>query len=114
MDHDVSPYGNQIAGICARARSESKVSVANMEVVSYHMHMNEHPRITRDTAVMGGKPCIRGMRITVGTVTGLVAARHSWQDILRMYPYLEPDDITAALSYATWLAEAYESDLQPA
>jgi len=54
------------------------------------------------------------MRITVGTITGLVASGHSSTDILRLYPYLEPEDITAALSYATWLAESYEADLQPA
>ena len=48
---------------------------------------------------MGGKPCIRGMRITVGTITGLVAAGHSWDAILRMYPDLEDGDIAAALAY---------------
>jgi len=63
---------------------------------------------------MGGKPCIRGMRITVGTITGMVAAGHSWDEILRMYPYLEDGDIAAALAYVTWLAEAYDADLQPA
>ncbi|NJK92638.1 MAG: DUF433 domain-containing protein [Blastochloris sp.] len=73
-----------------------------------------HPRITRNPLVMGGKPCIRGMRITAGTIIGLVASGHSHADILRMYPYLEPEDIPAALSYATWLAEAYDADLQPA
>ncbi|NJK93049.1 MAG: DUF433 domain-containing protein, partial [Blastochloris sp.] len=52
-----------------------------------------HPRITRNPLVMGGKPCIRGMRITAGTIIGLVASGHSHADILRMYPYLEPEDI---------------------
>ena len=75
--------------------------------------MNINDRITRDPGIMGGKPCIRGMRITVGTITGLVAAGHSWDEILRMYPYLEDGDIAAALGYATWLAEAYDADLQP-
>ena len=64
--------------------------------------------------MMGGKPCIRGMRITVGTITGLVAAGHAWGEILRMYPFLEEEDIRAALSYATRLAEAYDVELQPA
>jgi uncharacterized protein (DUF433 family) len=76
--------------------------------------MKAHPRITRNSAVMGGKPCIRGLRITVGTITGLVAAGHPSAEILRLYPYLEPEDIPAALSYVTWLAESYEADLQPA
>ncbi len=61
----------------------------------------------------GGKPCIRGLRVTVGTITGLVASGHRSEDILKMYPYLEPEDIPAALSYATWLAESYDADLQP-
>ncbi len=63
---------------------------------------------------MGGKPCIRGMRVTVGTVAGLVATGHAREEILRLYPYLEDEDITAALSYAAWRAEEYELDLQQA
>ncbi len=55
-------------------------------------------RITRDPNVMGGKPCIRGMRVTVGTVVGLVASRCSTEDILRLYPYLEEEDIREALA----------------
>jgi uncharacterized protein (DUF433 family) len=54
------------------------------------------------------------MRITVGTITGLVATGHPWDEILRMYPFLEEEDIRAALSYATRLAEAYDMELQPA
>ena len=57
-------------------------------------------RITRDPAVMGGKPCIRGMRVTVGTIVGLMAAGHSEDDILKAYPYLEREDIRACLAYA--------------
>jgi len=57
-------------------------------------------RITFNPAVMGGKPCIRGMRITVGTIVGLVAAGYSPDKILVAYPYLEKEDIFAALSYA--------------
>ena len=51
--------------------------------------MRELKRITRDPRVMGGKPCIRGMRVTVGTVVGLVAAGRTTEEILREYPYLE-------------------------
>ena len=57
-------------------------------------------RITRDPAVMGGRPCIRGMRVTVGAIVGLLAAARTHEEILHAYPYLEPDDIRAALSYA--------------
>ena len=54
---------------------------------------------------MGGKPCIRGLRVTVGTIVGLVAAGHSVDEILRAYPYLEGDDIHQALEYAAWRVE---------
>ncbi len=60
-------------------------------------------RITIEPQKMGGRPCIRGLRITVGTITGLLAAKHSREEILGMYPYLEDEDITAALEYATSL-----------
>ncbi len=55
-------------------------------------------RITFNPEIMGGKPCIRGMRVTVGTVVGLVAAGHSKAEILKLYPYLENEDIDEALS----------------
>lgn len=65
-------------------------------------------RITLDPLVMGGKPCIRGLRVTVGTVVGLVTSGHSFEEILKAYPYLENDDIKQALSYAAWRAEEIE------
>ena len=68
-------------------------------------------RITRDPAIMGGRPCIRGMRVTVGTILGLLAAGHTHEEVLQAYPYLEPDDIRAALSYAAWRAEDVELPL---
>jgi len=60
---------------------------------------------------MGGKPCLRGLRVTVGTVIGLLAAGRSRDDILRAYPYLEPGDIDAALAYAAWRVEEREVPL---
>ena len=57
-------------------------------------------RITLDPAVMGGQPCIRGMRITVGSIIGLLAAGTSRERIIEAYPYLKFEDIDAALSYA--------------
>lgn len=72
-------------------------------------------RITRDPAIMGGKPCVRGLRVTVGTVVGLVAAGHSTAAILALYPYLEEEDVSEALSYAAWRVEEIEVPLrQPA
>ena len=68
-------------------------------------------RITFDPEVMGGKPCIRNMRVTVGAIVGLLAARHSHDDILRLYPYLEQEDIHQALAYAAWRVEEIEAPL---
>jgi uncharacterized protein (DUF433 family) len=65
-------------------------------------------RITFDPNVMGGKPCIRGLRVTVGTIVGLVAEGYSNADILKAYPYLEEEDIREALAYAAWRAEEIE------
>jgi uncharacterized protein (DUF433 family) len=70
--------------------------------------MPELDRITRNPAVMGGKPCIRGMRVTVGTIVGLVAAGRSCDEILAAYPYIETEDIRQALSYAAWRVEELE------
>ena len=68
-------------------------------------------RITRDPAVMGGRPCIRGMRVTVGAIVGLLAAGRTREEVLEAYPYLEADDIQAALSYAAWRSEEVELPL---
>jgi uncharacterized protein (DUF433 family) len=65
-------------------------------------------RITLNPNVMGGKPCIRGMRITVGTIVGLLAAGRSREEILAAYPYLENEDISEALAYAAWRSEEQE------
>ena len=65
-------------------------------------------RITLDPNVMGGRPCIRGTRVTVGTVVGLVASGSTIQDILDDYPYLEEEDIRQALAYAAWRTEEIE------
>ena len=68
-------------------------------------------RITRSSEVMGGKPCIRGTRVTVGTVVGLVATGTSFAEILQHYPYLPEGDIRQALSYAAWRVEEIEIPL---
>jgi len=62
-------------------------------------------RITFDPRVMGGKACIRGMRITVSLILNLIANGMTQEEILKSYPYLEPEDIQQALKYAAWLAE---------
>ncbi len=71
--------------------------------------MEKLKRITFDPAVMGGKACIRGLRVTVGTVLGLLASGHSADEILKAYPYLEPEDIQEALAYAAWRVEEVDA-----
>jgi uncharacterized protein (DUF433 family) len=70
--------------------------------------MKNLTRITFDPNVMGGRPCIRGLRVTVGTIVGLVATGYSTNDILKAYPYLEGEDIPEATAYAAWRAEEIE------
>ncbi|MEX5214983.1 MAG: DUF433 domain-containing protein [Nitrospiraceae bacterium] len=76
--------------------------------------MKRLTRITMDPQVMGGKPCIRRLRVTVGTIVGLVAAGYSKEEILKLYPYIEEPDIAEALSYAAWRAEEIEVPLAQA
>ena len=76
--------------------------------------MKQLTRITLNPEVMGGKPCIRGLRVTVGTVVGLLATGHSVVEILQAYPYLEKEDIGEALAYAAWRVEEIELPLRRA
>ena len=76
--------------------------------------MPEFDRITRRPEVMGGKPCIRGMRVTVGMIVGQIGAGRTVDEILVDYPYLEREDIMQALRYAAWLAEEREIELPTA
>lgn len=62
-------------------------------------------RITVNSEVCGGKPTIRGLRFPVSRLLGLLAAGESQDSILKSYPYLEPEDIQEALSYAAFLAD---------
>lgn len=70
--------------------------------------MEHLDRITQQPDVMGGKACIRGMRVTVGMVVGQIGAGLSIDDVLADYPYLEREDIMQALRYAAWRAEERE------
>jgi uncharacterized protein (DUF433 family) len=73
--------------------------------------MKSLTRITFNPNVMGGKPCIRGLRVTVGMIVGLFASGHSSEEIVKLYPYLEEQDIREALAYAAWRAEEVELPL---
>ena len=76
------------------------------EKVNYCMQRIAHlDRITFDPTIMGGKACIRGMRLTVSLLLNLVANGMSTDEIIDVYPYIEPEDVHQALQYAAWLAE---------
>jgi len=73
--------------------------------------MDAFDRISRNPAVMAGKPCIKGTRVTVGALVGLIAAGKSHQEVLDAYPYIEAADISQALAYAAWRSEEVEISL---
>ena len=73
--------------------------------------MTQFDRITQKPGTMGGKPCVRGMRVTVGMIVGMIAAGHSIEQLLSDFPYLERDDILQALRYAAWRTEEREVSL---
>jgi uncharacterized protein (DUF433 family) len=73
--------------------------------------MAQFDRITQDPGVMGGKPCIRGMRVTVGMIVEQIGAGHTIEQVLADYPYLEREDVSQALRYAAWLAKEREVPL---
>lgn len=74
--------------------------------------MEKLSRIKAYPKIMGGKPTIRGMRVTVGAIVGLVASGYSNAEILKEYPYLEEEDIRQSLAYAAWRAEEVEVSLE--
>jgi uncharacterized protein (DUF433 family) len=76
--------------------------------VAAEVHMSEFTRITQQPDVMGGKACIRGMRVTVSMVVGQIGAGHSIEAVLADYPYLEREDVLQALRYAAWRSEERE------
>ncbi len=76
--------------------------------------MSEFKRITRDPKVMGGKPCIRGMRMTVGMIVGQMGGGATIEELLKEFPLLEREDILEAMSYAAWISSHLETDILPA
>ena len=73
--------------------------------------MSRFTRITQNPAVMGGKPCIRGLRVTVGMIVGQMGAGRTVDELLADYPDLEREDIPEALRYAAWGAQEREIEL---
>ena len=74
----------------------------------------EFPRITIDPEVMTGKPCIRGMRVTVGMILGNLGAGVSIEELLEAYPYLEREDVLESIRFGAWLASERYVSLEPA
>ncbi len=73
--------------------------------------MTQFDRIGHDPRIMGGKPTIRGMRVTVGVVVGLIGVGRTIEQVLADYPYLEREDVLQALRYAAWRAQDWEMTL---
>ena len=76
--------------------------------------MNAFDRITQEPGVMGGKACVRGMRVTVGMIVGQIGAGRSIDELLTDFPYLEREDIMQAIRYAAWRTEEIEAELEHA
>ena len=72
------------------------------------MNMATLDRITHDPKVMGGKACIRGMRVTVGMIVGMIGSGYTVEQVLADYPYIEQEDVLQALRYAAWRADDRE------
>jgi uncharacterized protein (DUF433 family) len=76
--------------------------------------MTQLDRITQQPEIMGGKACIRGMRVTVGMVVSQIGTGHTIDEVLADYPYLEREDVLQALRYAAWRAEEREIEIASA
>jgi uncharacterized protein (DUF433 family) len=83
-------------------------------VWAYTPYMGKFDRITQQPNMMGGKACIRGMRVTVGMIVGQIGAGSTIDNILADYPYLEREDILQALCYAAWRSDEREIELAKA
>ena len=112
MRADCSPLALRAVGNWRRTPSALYfIGVVRPKLRRYGEVAVKFTRITHSPAVMGGKPCIRGLRVTVGTIVGLLAAGESRGAFLAAYPYLEPADLDEALAYAAWRLEEREEEL---
>jgi uncharacterized protein (DUF433 family) len=104
-DRWISAEAHHLTVVLAEPKVAYETQVGLSKVGSDDEEMMTLTRVTFDPKVMGGKPCIRGMRVTVGMIVGLVAAGYSTAEILAAYPYLEAADVREALNYAAWRVE---------
>jgi uncharacterized protein (DUF433 family) len=89
-------------------QARSPVESTGLHTLRYDDHVPEFDRITQDPEIMGGKPCIRGMRVTVGMIVESLAAGRTIEQLLTDFPYLEEPDIRQALAFAARLAQGHE------
>lgn len=95
---------------CGAASNPSRPFGSNLPPARrYHKPMQELRRITIDPEIMGGKPCIRGMRVTVGMIVEAIASGRTTPELLADFPYLEEQDVREALSFAATLAHGCEA-----
>lgn len=101
---------------CRRFKTLFDIKMKKCYKMSYPLHsiqgekivmtkLKPFDRLTVDANTMNGKPCIRGMRIQVSLILNLVANGMSTEEVIKAYPYIEPEDISQCLRYASWLAE---------
>ncbi len=76
--------------------------------------MKHLQRITLNPEIMGGKPCIRGTRVTVGMILGLLSSGSTNAEIMKLYPYIEAENIKESLEYAAWRTSEYEVEIHSA
>jgi uncharacterized protein (DUF433 family) len=94
---------------CIGALLSTNAHVSSLEgQLRYHHHVQHFDRITMDPEVMAGKPCIRGMRVTVGMIVEAMAAGRTIEELLADFPYIEEADIREALAFAARLAQGHE------
>jgi uncharacterized protein (DUF433 family) len=94
--------------VCCRSWSQTRLPSLSTAQLRYHYDVQHLDRITMDPEVMGGKPCIRSMRVTVGMIVEAMAAGRTIEELLADFPYLEEPDIREALAFAARLAQGHE------
>ena len=113
---ELGPTWVRWVNACLPSDAVSYVRMRLLVALEYagEQSMGQLNRITQQPDVMGGKACIRGMRVTVGMVVGQIGAGRSVDDILADYPYIEREDVMQAVRYAAWRAEEREVELATA
>lgn len=112
----VEPISGRVAPRYERVAFPSRHTLVRVDIepVAHEQPDELLSRVVHNPDVMGGKPCIRGTRVTVGTILGLLASGHSFETILADFPYLQALDLRAALAYAAWRTQGLDLPLEAA